>query len=107
MKQQQGENICNLRIDSGSLSSGMLLRSGFERNVKFFLTEIESSDAKTVMLDLAQINFIDSSGIVLFVKLHKLCKSQDKQFCLCNVGKTIRDLLHVVNLDRVIPIIEK
>ena len=109
MKQQQGENTCILTVDSSSLNSGMLLRTNFESRIKTFFSEIENSDAKTVILDLAQtqINFIDSSGFVLFVKLHKKCKSLNKQFCLQNVEKIIKDLLHTVNLDRVIPILEK
>lgn len=97
-------NICRLSIDRAMIQKSILSRDSID--IELFEEKIRQTKAKTVMLDMSNISFMDSGAVVTIVQLHKLCKQLDKQFSIEKPRKLIKDLLHTVNLDRVIPIVD-
>ncbi len=54
--------------------------------------------SKLIMLDLGDLEWIDSMGLGTLVRLHVKCKAAGSQLRLVNVGKRIKDLLVLTNL---------
>ena len=94
------KSVLSLCVDSDMLVNGIV-----KKYLNDFVKQIENSIEKTIILDMKRVNFVDSSGIVLIVKIYKLSKKLNRQFCLCNVNKEIKNLMRVVNLDKVIPMV--
>ena len=100
---------CVLKIDDNYFKiKGVLSYDIGEKTFCEFLDIINSTiSIKNVILDLSNVLFIDSSGMVLIFKLYKSCKGLDKSFCVYCVCSKIRQLFQVTNLDKSIPIITR
>ena len=57
-----------------------------------------------VMVDLAQVNYIDSSGVASLVEGYQVAKSKNLQFGLLGVSTTALQVLQLARLDQVFPI---
>ena len=55
-------------------------------------------DSKIIVLDLRDLEFIDSMGLGTLVRLRVKCKEAGCQLQLDNVGKRINELLSLTNL---------
>ena len=55
-------------------------------------------DSKVIVLDLSDLEWVDSMGLGTLVRLHVACKSGGSQLQLVNVGKRINELLVLTNL---------
>jgi anti-anti-sigma factor len=106
MVQNNSSNTCILNVHGSDVSCSLLTYVTSNRCFDGFYNEIKNNNAKTIILNLLNIDFVDSSGIVLIVQLYKLCKKLDRQLCICCKDEKIKNLLHVTNLDKIIPIIE-
>jgi anti-anti-sigma factor len=98
---QKNLDACYLTIDAKAMSQ-ITYNNQYEK----FIDQITKSNSKVIMLDLTDIDFLNSSGIVLIVKLYKYCKKTEKQFCIAHVRQQAKDLLRCVNLHTVIPMID-
>src|SRR5215472_912968 len=56
------------------------------------------ADSKRIVLDLADLQWIDSMGLGALVRLHVVSKKNGCQFQLVNVGPRVKDLLNLTNL---------
>jgi len=54
--------------------------------------------SKRIVLDLTDLNFVDSMGLGTLVRLYVSCKSAGSCLELVNLGKQIRELLGITNL---------
>ena len=59
---------------------------------------------ETVILDLAELAFVDSSGITAIVRLHRIFSTRGGQVVLRRPRPFVREILHVAGLDRVLTI---
>ena len=55
-------------------------------------------DSKLIVLDLTELEWIDSMGLGTLVRLHVLCKAAGCRLQLDNVGRRIKELLSLTNL---------
>ena len=63
------------------------------------LTLVESDDLPPlIVLDLGQLNALDSTGVALLVNLQKKVREGGREFRLMNVNDTIRQMLQLSNL---------
>jgi anti-sigma B factor antagonist len=69
-------------------------------------TAISASDVLGVVVDLAQVKFIDSAGLMALVAGFKYAKKLQKQFSLCSVSPGVRMILELSQLDKVFQIVE-
>ena len=57
-----------------------------------------------VLVDLSEVNYIDSSGIASLVEGYQVAKSKNLQFGLLGVSQTAMQVLQLARLDQVFPI---
>ncbi len=55
-------------------------------------------DAKRIVLDLRELNRMDSSGLGAIVGLYVSAKKENREFLLINYNSAIRDLFGVTNV---------
>jgi anti-sigma B factor antagonist len=56
------------------------------------------SQTKVVVVDLAELTYVDSSGLGTLVRLHASARRQGCEFKLLHLGKQLRNVLKVTNL---------
>jgi anti-sigma B factor antagonist len=75
----------------GRLIAGV--SEGFYQEVKQLLLQ-----GKPVIVDLAELTYVDSSGLGALVRLHVHARREGCEFKLLHVGKQLRNLLKLTNL---------
>ncbi len=75
-------------------------------NVKAFKKAIEPvlTDNMQVIIDLGQLNFVDSSGLGAFLHCMKQLNSKNGDLKLCSISKSVRILFEMVRLHQIISI---
>lgn len=61
-------------------------------------------DEMPIVLDLAQVSFVDSSALGLLVISHQNLKSKKIPLCLVNPQVYVRQVLDLANIGKMIPI---
>jgi anti-sigma B factor antagonist len=56
------------------------------------------SQTKVVVVDLAELTYVDSSGLGTLVRLHASARRQGCEFKLLHLGRQLRNVLKVTNL---------
>ena len=69
----------------------------------YFKTLI-SGGARKIFIDLKNVQYIDSSGIGVFINSAKLIRKQNGDIVLANVSEEVRNIFRVINLDEFIKI---
>jgi anti-sigma B factor antagonist len=69
----------------------------------YFKTLI-TGGAKKIFVDLKKVEYIDSSGIGVFINSAKLIRKQNGDIVLANVSEEVRNIFRVINLDEFIKI---
>ena len=62
------------------------------------------NDGHHVLVDLSEVNYIDSSGVASLVEGYQVAKSKNLQFGLLGVSDTAMQVLQLARLDQVFPI---
>lgn len=57
---------------------------------------------KTIYLDCENIEYIDSAGIGILVMVQKKAKTMDIKLVIINLRNSIRDILELANLQKII-----
>lgn len=68
------------------------------------ISQITPLQNQVWVLDLASVNFMDSSGLVALVNGYKKAREHSCRFVLCNVQAPVRVILEVTQLDSVFEI---
>jgi anti-sigma B factor antagonist len=89
-RQVEGVTIVDL---SGRITLGDA--SGVVRDV---INDLMGKGNKKVLLNLGEVNYIDSSGIGVLVSSFTTVRSQGGELKLVNLSKRIRDLLQITKL---------
>lgn len=55
-------------------------------------------ESKRIVLDLSDLEWVDSMGMGTLVRLYVACKGAGVQFQLINLGQRVRELLGLTNL---------
>jgi anti-sigma B factor antagonist len=66
--------------------------------VRDVINKLMSKGNKKILLNLAEVNYIDSSGIGVLVSSFTSVRSQGGELKLLNMSKRIRDLLQITKL---------
>ena len=59
-----------------------------------------ASGHNLVMLDLADVNFIDSSGLSALIIALKMLRTAGGDLYLCSIAEPVRNLLNITRMDR-------
>lgn len=68
-------------------------------------TAVASSYHPSLLIDMQYVDQIDSAGLMALVLAFKLAKKFDKQLSLCSLSHTVRMILELTQLDRVLEIV--
>lgn len=61
-------------------------------------TQEAMPDAKLIVLDLTDLEWVDSMGLGTLVRLYVHCKSSGRRLELINLGQRVKELLGLTNL---------
>ncbi|MGB3138877.1 MAG: STAS domain-containing protein [Nodosilinea sp.] len=75
---------------------------GFRQAVEGMLQD----GAETILVDLKDITFIDSSGLGTLVVLLKKIRGMNRTFCISSINDQVRMLFELTSMDRVFDIYE-
>ncbi|MBW4652992.1 MAG: STAS domain-containing protein [Kaiparowitsia implicata GSE-PSE-MK54-09C] len=70
------------------------------------ISEAINAGASTVLVDLAQISFMDSSGLGALVSAFKTMRARGGELCVCSLNEQVRILFELTSMDRVMQIFE-
>jgi anti-sigma B factor antagonist len=56
-----------------------------------------------LIVDLAQVSFIGSTGLSVLVEYFRDCGRYEGVLCLCGLSDDLKEIFQIVRLDRIIP----
>jgi anti-sigma B factor antagonist len=60
--------------------------------------------AKTILVDLKEVSFMDSSGLGALVTALKAVRATGGKLCICSINEQVRILFELTSMDRVFEI---
>jgi anti-sigma B factor antagonist len=98
---EKSEKVLSFEIERGGDSAvvkchGRLVAGTTEE----FYQEVKSllPETKVVVVDLAELTYVDSSGLGTLVRLHASARKLGCDFKLLHLGKQLRNVLKLTNL---------
>jgi anti-anti-sigma factor len=72
------------------------------------VSELLASGNNLVLLDMADVNFIDSSGLSALIITLKMLRTAGGDLYLCSIAEPVKNLLRVTRMDRLfdLPLLE-
>lgn len=64
------------------------------------VSELLAAGNNRVMLDMADVNFIDSSGLSALIVSLKMLRTAGGDLYLCSIAEPVRNLLSITRMDR-------
>ena len=64
------------------------------------VSELLAAGNNFVMLDMADVNFIDSSGLSALIVSLKMLRTAGGDLYLCSIAEPVRNLLRITRMDR-------
>lgn len=65
---------------------------------------IKSKSTSTLLVDLKEVEFMDSAGLMALIKGFRLAQSLGKSFSICSVAPSVRIVFELTQLDDVFEI---
>lgn len=81
------------------------LNSLISPKLKSELILINTEGQCNVIMDLSEVEYIDSSGLGSLLVGHRLCKNSEGLFILTNMDENITRLIHISQLEEVLNIV--
>ena len=70
------------------------------------VTSALANGAKTLLMDLKETTFVDSSGLGTLVSVLKMVRSQGCEMYVCSINPQVKMLFELTSMDRVFEIFE-
>lgn len=70
------------------------------------LASVLSQHSAALLVDMGQVESLDSAGLIALVSALTQAQQVNKQFGLCNLSPSIRMIFELTQLDRVFQIVE-
>ena len=64
------------------------------------------ADAKTLLIDLKDVTFIDSSGLGALVSVLKKVRATERELYLCSINDQVRMLFELTSMDKIFMILQ-
>ncbi|MGQ4648364.1 anti-sigma factor antagonist [Lyngbya aestuarii] len=68
--------------------------------------DVSSKPHSCLLVDMHQVDFLDSAGLMALVSALNLAQTLQRRFCLCNVSPSIRMIFELTQLDEAFEIFE-
>lgn len=69
--------------------------------------KIQCDHSSGLVVDMSQVESLDSAGLISLVSALKLARQLSKRFCLCAVPPSIRIVFELTQLDRAFEMVEE
>ena len=69
--------------------------------IRLEIADIVSTNAKTVLIDLKDVTFVDSSGLGALVVALKTVRAAGGKLYVCSINDQVRMLFELTSMDRV------
>ena len=76
------------------------LDSAVAPEFRTFVSDLSTEQKKQILLDLSNVEFMDSSGLGAVVGCYKLTKSVGG-LLVCNVQQQVKDIFRLTHMDRI------
>ena len=86
---------------SGSLNAAVI--DGFDSDLQNWLTQVPQN-ATRLVIDFANVEFLDSSALVVLVNAYKQAKEQRRELFLSNVSAELKIIFELTQLEKVLNI---
>jgi anti-anti-sigma factor len=70
------------------------------------ISDLVNSGAKTILVDLKDVTFVDSSGLGALVIGLKTVRSSGGRFYVCSINEQVRILFELTSMDQVFEVYE-
>lgn len=70
------------------------------RNKKKAISTIEEEEVESLIFDMSEVNYFDSSGIALIANLRKRMMDREGKFALLAISYEIKSVLQLASMDR-------
>ncbi|MBW4621620.1 MAG: STAS domain-containing protein [Cyanosarcina radialis HA8281-LM2] len=70
------------------------------------LAAVSSPEVSILLVDLSEVEYIDSAGLMAFVSALNLAKSLDRHLSICSVAPAVRMVFELTQLDLAFEIFE-
>lgn len=78
-----------------------ILNSISAKKLRNDINELVASGAKIVLIDLQDVNFIDSSGIGALVAAMKMVQNAGGKLCVCSINDQVKMVFALTKMDSV------
>ena len=65
-----------------------------------------ANGANTVIMDLTEVNFVDSSALAVMVRTMKHCRERNGELLLCGLRQPVRIIFELTRMDKAFRIFE-
>ncbi|MDJ0657985.1 MAG: STAS domain-containing protein [Crocosphaera sp.] len=100
-----GSHLINLRIavfePSGYITAANV--DNFQQKLTNFVT---NNPNREFLVDMHQVEFIDSAGLMAIVSAFRLAQRLNKQLSVCSLSPSVRIIFELTQLDRALEIYE-
>ncbi len=86
--------------------SGKITLGAATKTIRYTISDLLENGGKKIVLNLAEVNYIDSSGIGELVRTFTTVANAGKELKLLNLTKKIRELLAITKLLTVFQVFE-
>jgi anti-anti-sigma factor len=83
--------------------SGRLVLGQENIGLRTTIDNLLASGATRMVINLAHVNYVDSSGLGALIEMHRKAKAQGGRLLLCNLGPNLKQALEMA---RLLPIFE-
>jgi anti-anti-sigma factor len=67
------------------------------------LERVEATDAQSIVLDLSELTFMDSTGVRLLVTAHARSRTDSNRLTLLRGGRAVQRILQLSGVDTLLP----
>ncbi len=79
--------------------AGQLRLEGSARLLEFLVEQFDRHHPQCLILDCAELSFVDSQGLSMLLQLHKACRNVGIELSLRDPNPFLRDLLRLTRID--------
>ena len=109
---QQATNFSTMRLISDRQERVRILALGGEIDLHFarvfrtLLDQPTEVPTETLVLDLSQVTFIDSSGIAVIIGHLRSATRRSKVFCIGGMSEAVKQVFEIIHLEKAMPVFE-
>lgn len=82
-------------------ASGYITAANADDFQQGLTTAVTSKEYAVFLIDMSQVEFLDSAGLMALVSAFRLAQSLGKRFSICSIAPSVRIIFELTQLDRV------